>query len=376
MRAVVIGGAALDTQLYPRLGVVLERATSNPGAMTQSPGGVGLNIACGLARLAAAEGGEAPAMVTTVGDDAAGATLRAHLARVGVDDAHVVASPSGLPTASYTAIVDERGELDVAIAAMDVLGEISVHDALSAYASPATGFAVVDGNVAPGVLAALAGARAASSAPLWFEQTSVSKSTLFVESAALSAIDVVSPNLLELVAMVAALPAQPEGAAALREALDAAGSAGAAVGDSPARVGELEDHIVTLGAALWEAMSAGAEAHPASALLRGKHIVCTLGAAGVLWMTEEATLTTLSPSLQLRRVAASGASRVGGVWIPSEAVDPADIRDSTGCGDAFVAGSVHGLVGGAGAGAGAAHELGAFLRGIDCARNALLRSGA
>ena len=379
-RAVVIGGAALDTHLSPRDGIVLERATSNPGAMTQSPGGVGLNIACGLARLVAAEGGKAPAMVTTVGDDAAGAALRAHLARVGVDDAHVAASPSGLPTASYTAIVDERGELDIAIAAMDVLGEISAHDALSAYASPATGFAVVDGNVAPGVLTALAKARAASSAPLWFEPTSVSKSTLPIESAALGAIDVVSPNLLELVAMVAALPAAQgsgAGAAALREALDALDAVGRAgvAADSAVRVGELERHVVTLGAALWEAMSAGAETHPASPLLHGKHIVCTLGAEGVLWMTEEEALATLSPSSQLRRVAPSSASGgVAGVWLPSEAVDRSVLRDSTGCGDAFVAGSVHGLVGGAGAGA--AHELAAFLRGIECARGALLRSGA
>ena len=65
--AVVVGGAVTDLVASAAQGRPLLPRTSSPGQLVLSAGGVGRNIAEGLARL-----GEPPLFLSAVGDDALG----------------------------------------------------------------------------------------------------------------------------------------------------------------------------------------------------------------------------------------------------------------------------------------------------------------
>jgi len=82
---VVIGGANIDhksqTLTRPEFG------TSNPGRSRTSAGGVGRNVAENLARL-----GVRTVLVSAIGNDAAGVSLRRETESAGVDLAHSVAA--------------------------------------------------------------------------------------------------------------------------------------------------------------------------------------------------------------------------------------------------------------------------------------------
>ena len=109
---VCIGGANIDRKL--RSLAPLQMGTSNPVSQHESYGGVARNIAENLSRL-----GAATRLICAVGDDAAGQSLLTHAASVGIDaDAslHVPGALSG----SYTALLDDAGELVLALAHMEL----------------------------------------------------------------------------------------------------------------------------------------------------------------------------------------------------------------------------------------------------------------
>ena len=56
--AVVVGGMVLDVTASPAPGASLRRGSSTPGVVRQNPGGVGRNIAEGIARLVGPHGGD------------------------------------------------------------------------------------------------------------------------------------------------------------------------------------------------------------------------------------------------------------------------------------------------------------------------------
>ncbi|MBB3194620.1 carbohydrate kinase [Roseateles terrae] len=107
---VCIGGTNLDRKLRsleaPRMG------SSNPARQFESPGGVARNIAENLARL-----GLPVHLLTAVGRDAAGQALLADLQALGVDCTGSVQAADA-PTGSYTAVLDEQGDLMLAMADM------------------------------------------------------------------------------------------------------------------------------------------------------------------------------------------------------------------------------------------------------------------
>lgn len=116
MKIACIGGAHID-----RHGVLKGppvAATSNPGNVSTTFGGVARNVAENLARL-----GCRVSMISRVGDDDAGRAVVAHLASLGVDTSMIAAAPR--PTASYTAILDPEGELVIGLADMDLYDEIA-----------------------------------------------------------------------------------------------------------------------------------------------------------------------------------------------------------------------------------------------------------
>jgi pseudouridine kinase len=105
-----IGAANLDRKLRSLSGIALH--TSNPAIQSESFGGVARNIAENLARL-----GTAVALLTATGKDSSGAALLAHAQSLGIDTGgtlQLLDAASG----TYTAVLDQDGEMVVALADM------------------------------------------------------------------------------------------------------------------------------------------------------------------------------------------------------------------------------------------------------------------
>ncbi len=110
-RIACIGGANIDRTARCAGDVVW--GSSNPVHVETAPGGVALNVATNLAAL-----GCEVTLASAIGRDAEGERIVASLARAGVGTSHT-ARPD-LATASYTALLDGTGELQVGLADMDI----------------------------------------------------------------------------------------------------------------------------------------------------------------------------------------------------------------------------------------------------------------
>lgn len=110
-RIACIGGANIDRTARCAGDVVW--GSSNPVRVEASPGGVALNVAANLAALECDV-----TFAGAIGKDADGERLVASLTRVGVGTGHTVRPDAG--TASYTALLDGSGELQVGLADMDI----------------------------------------------------------------------------------------------------------------------------------------------------------------------------------------------------------------------------------------------------------------
>lgn len=108
----VFGGANMDIQGFPKKPLIMN--DSNPGTVLLSMGGVGRNIAENIARL-----GLPVKLFTYLGDDFYGEQVRRETARAGVDlsGAEVLA---GASTGIYLCILDETGDMKVAVSHMDI----------------------------------------------------------------------------------------------------------------------------------------------------------------------------------------------------------------------------------------------------------------
>jgi pseudouridine kinase len=105
-----IGAANLDRKLRSLAGIALH--TSNPASQSESFGGVARNIAENLARL-----GTAVALLTATGKDSSGAALLAHAQSLGIDTGGTL-QLEGVASGTYTAVLDQDGEMVVALADM------------------------------------------------------------------------------------------------------------------------------------------------------------------------------------------------------------------------------------------------------------------
>lgn len=112
----VVGGMAMDIEGISKEPIVAR--DSNPGRVNTAGGGVGRNICENLSRLGVDCG-----MVSVVGNDDMGHTLIKNLMKLGVDVDNVEVLPNE-PTAMYISIMDNKGEINVAIAGMDILDHI------------------------------------------------------------------------------------------------------------------------------------------------------------------------------------------------------------------------------------------------------------
>lgn len=112
----VFGGAGLDAKGRPTR--PLQARTKNPGPIRFSFGGVGRNIAENLARL------EVPTLlITALGDDPPGKLILDHNQRAGIDMSHALILP-GERSSSYLAVLDDQGDLSVAVSDYYLAGHI------------------------------------------------------------------------------------------------------------------------------------------------------------------------------------------------------------------------------------------------------------
>lgn len=191
----VVGGAVLDTKLRTAVRPVL--ATSNPGTAAATVGGVGRNVAENLARL-----GSPTTLVAAVGDDLAGETVLSRTAAAGVECRHVVTSPH--PTGTYAAVLDDGGDLLVAVADMRATDELRVAD-LEVVPSLLAGaeLLVVDANLHVDVIRWLLTAAADAGVGVVLEPVSVAKATEAAPALdGTTPLHTVTPNVDELAALV------------------------------------------------------------------------------------------------------------------------------------------------------------------------------
>ncbi|MBZ4683678.1 MAG: pseudouridine kinase [Fusobacteriaceae bacterium] len=114
----VVGGANIDIQGFPK--EKLNQNDSNPGDLKISLGGVGRNIAENLVKLS-----QNTKLITVLGDDIYGKKILEHSLSISLDinDSLILKNKN---TSTYLSILDETGDMYVAISAMDIFDELDI----------------------------------------------------------------------------------------------------------------------------------------------------------------------------------------------------------------------------------------------------------
>ncbi|MGC1582996.1 MAG: carbohydrate kinase family protein [Candidatus Acidiferrales bacterium] len=182
-----IGGIVVDRKA--RVIEPLQPGTSTPVTVSSCPGGVVCNIARNLAKL-----GCKAAIFSAVGRDAAGDHVLQDLASANLDLSRVVRS-SGRPTATYTAVLDEKSQLFIGLADMAIFEELDAAWADSVAPTIAqSNFWILDANLPAATIELLLRAKKANVTVL-VDPISVAKSTRV--RSVLDKIDVLFPNAKE-----------------------------------------------------------------------------------------------------------------------------------------------------------------------------------
>ena len=189
---VVVGGTNMD--VVARTSSPLVAATSNPGHTRISPGGVGRNVAACLGLL-----GAPVRLVSAVGDDAFGDEALRVTAACGADVTAVRRAPGA--TGTYTAVLDDRGELVAAVSDMAIVDELQLETVHLTDAA----LVVLDGNLAHAQAARVVAAAADAGVPLAFEPVSVAKAGRLADL--VHDLFLVTPNTDEIAALTGRAPA-------------------------------------------------------------------------------------------------------------------------------------------------------------------------
>ncbi len=112
----VIGGANIDIQGFPQDNLKLN--DSNPGNVKISLGGVGRNISENLVKI-----GVPTKLITAIGNDAYGNNIIGECKISGIDIEHSLILKN-MQTSTYLSVLDEKGDMKVAIADMDIIDEL------------------------------------------------------------------------------------------------------------------------------------------------------------------------------------------------------------------------------------------------------------
>ncbi|KAN0034641.1 hypothetical protein ACTFIV_001172 [Dictyostelium citrinum] len=189
---VVVGGAVIDMISHPFKKSGFQMETSNPGAISIKMGGVGRNVAEVLSRLQMNS-----LFISLVGDDVHSGLMMESFQTMNLSS-NGVGIKVGSKTAIYNAIMNDRGDLAVAIAQMDIFDEITP-SYISKFDLTSSKLLVFDGNIPTESMTYLAQLSRSKGIKLWFEPTSVYKSSKIVEPFILSSITYISPNRDELI---------------------------------------------------------------------------------------------------------------------------------------------------------------------------------
>lgn len=184
-RVAVIGGINMDVGGSP-FGKLVMR-DSNPGRVTARPGGVGRNIAHDLCLL-----GLDVALVTAVGQDMYGEELTESCRALGMDMSLTRVLPDK-STSTYLYITDEKGDMEAAIADMEIAGCITA-DYLAAHINSLNAFdaVVLDANLDTETIEYAAHN---ITAPIYADAVSTAKAARFLP--ALGCLSAFKPNVYE-----------------------------------------------------------------------------------------------------------------------------------------------------------------------------------
>jgi len=297
----VAGGMNLDIQGRSFSSPVA--GDSNPGTLRFAPGGAGRNIAENLARL-----GAAVEFLSVRGIDVAGNECAAKTAKAGVGMTGVSVL-EGETSSCYLAILDDRGDMSLALSAMDilehfdpaavlrVLGQVEVACAVACFQGGAPqhfSALLMDGNLRPDTIAALI--ERLPGIPVWFDPVSGTKARRFSEyqqGRLLSRIGALKPNGLELDVFLEALGVPAAVASPVESAaiLARAGSSLSESDTSPARTTPRAERTL---AALRNLRDFGV-----------REVYVSLGAEGVAWEGASSRGTYAPPAVEA--VSATGA---------------------------------------------------------------------
>eukprot|EP01100_Stratorugosa_tubuloviscum_P014262 TRINITY_DN750_c0_g1_i1.p1 TRINITY_DN750_c0_g1~~TRINITY_DN750_c0_g1_i1.p1 ORF type:complete len:624 (-),score=287.85 TRINITY_DN750_c0_g1_i1:135-2006(-) len=201
---VIIGGAAVDIVGKPNNN--LQNATSVPGTVIHTTGGVARNIAESLHRL-----NNSIFFISAIGKDASGDFLLNEFKQIGMNIQGLYQSTNH-STAQFLSILDQSSELTYAIAAMDIFEQTITLTYLNNFLHIINNckIVVIDANIHENIIHALASYCKKINKPIWFEPTSVPKSRKCLT--VLDKITFISPSKDELIELVKALnfPVHPE----------------------------------------------------------------------------------------------------------------------------------------------------------------------
>ena len=189
---VVIGGANIDIKGKPKN--VLQWDTSNPGTIRISHGGVGRNIAHYLGLL------NIPVnFLTVVGDDEEGREILEKLRNAHVQTRDVILSKKD-PTGKYIAVLDEKGNMQVAVSDNVIMKRITPR-----YLIAKTGIimknrlVIIDTNLTTQAIHYIASLCSREKIPLIVDPVSIVKSRKLL--GILPKINYLTPNIGELGAL-------------------------------------------------------------------------------------------------------------------------------------------------------------------------------
>lgn len=163
---VVIGGANID--IHGKSSNSLRSQDSNPGTVHTSAGGVARNIADNLARL-----GVGSRLISAIGDDHHGQMLKRLSREAGVNMQYVH-EISTAPTSTYMSVLDELGDMQVAINDMSIIESLTA-ERLEPQKSmlSQSSLIILDCNLPDGTLAWLS--RSFATTPIFVDTVSAAK---------------------------------------------------------------------------------------------------------------------------------------------------------------------------------------------------------
>lgn len=184
----VIGSAGID--LVGRASEALQPGTSNPAYVRMSFGGVARNVAENLARL-----GMEVFLITAVGKDGPGHRLLEQASQAGINIDHSMIVPDG-ETGAYMAVLDESGNLHLALDDMRVTSAITTNhlrERRDLFKESQVVF--VDANLSPKTLSTAIQLAKKAKVPIAADPTSLSLASVFTEH--LQDLWLITPNEAE-----------------------------------------------------------------------------------------------------------------------------------------------------------------------------------